>query len=60
LKRNWIKFTLLFGIDEEVQGNTCVYHGMMFIRVVKRFGNNKAWHYDDMKKGLKMGIEHDY
>lgn len=33
---------------------------MMFIKVVKRFGNNKAWHYDAMKKGLEMGTEHDY
>jgi hypothetical protein len=29
-------------IDEEVEGNTHVYHGKFFIRVVKRFGFYKA------------------
>lgn len=43
-------------IDEEVQGNTHVYHGKFFIRVVKRFWFYKAWHYDAMKKGLKWEL----
>jgi len=61
LKRNWIKFRFIFGNWwRSSRKHTCVDHGMMFIKVVKRFGNNKAWHYDAMKKGLQMGTKHDY